>query len=97
MNPLLKVEVRCCCVPKNLLGWLPCLPTDYHEGNRVTFLRKSSIESEVTLELARYREFDTLDDVTRAPIYKVDTVAFKSNHKTIEFFRELIGFEENVK
>lgn len=83
MNKMM--EVRCCCVPQNLLGWLPA-PTVKFSGRTMNFpLPDGEV---LTLPMSRYIERVHGEVVT-------DLIAYKSQETPIETLRLIPNFVEN--
>lgn len=77
------VEVRCCCVPKNLLGWLPIYSQpDY--SDRYTYAYLDYGKEIKTLELQ-------IEGIQLAEY----AMAFKSDNTPLETLRKIPCFVEN--
>jgi hypothetical protein len=89
------VEVRCCCEPNKIIGWLRMPNPPTRPGTVPVLLRSpdvlaSDLPHMVELEAAwLWGAFDRTGDQTRR-------IAFKDNHMPIETLRLLPGFEENT-
>lgn len=87
-------EIRCCCVPEKLLGWVPCVPRDGHAIFTITkpqtfdIFNPSEYPPAITVErlalpMALYRDGDR------------EWMAIKSQETPIEKLRRIPGFIEN--
>lgn len=89
----MRVEVRCCCDPERLIGWINIegLP---RPGTRVVFPLNNPIS--LTLEdPPTPMKFATLE-VAVLRDKGNDSIAFKSNDLPIETFRRIRAFMENI-
>lgn len=91
----MQIEVRCCCQPQKLLGWLP-VPDGVGAGDTVHFVvsrprwRLASREAEPVFEMA---------DVITLPVAILDengrsSLALKSEETPVERLRQIPGFVE---
>lgn len=96
----MKLEVRCCCQPTKLLGWLP-VRDEVHDGDRIDFAVSTSWSilssqdiprpcvDKITLQAATYWE---RFDIEGAPAEA--HLALKSEETPVERLRLIRGFEE---
>jgi len=97
-----RVEVRCCCNPAQLLGWVELPVTQIQEGDVHAFalFDRSAVPKHEILRLPvaywwhHMRGFDGADEVK---INRESGLALKSNDTPIEKLRRIPGFEEAPK
>ena len=89
----MKMEVRCCCTPRKLLGWL-----DVKEG-----LRPGDVANFMLMEKRLTLEGDTSGkfEVVQLPIQRIaegskSWLALKSEETPIEKLRKIPGFKESI-
>jgi hypothetical protein len=104
----MRVEVRCCCDPGKLLGWIELAGRAHvAEGERFTFLLQPVNDMSPYLEAALRRTVDAevltlpvdywskwIATLDGAPPTLEDGLALKSNDTPIEQLRRILGFEE---
>jgi hypothetical protein len=86
-----RLEVRCCCQPRKVLGWLEVPEHQVREGNSVRFTIPPTWRPERVL----------LADTIALPVatiteYGRDWLAFKAEGAPVERLRKLPGFMENT-
>jgi hypothetical protein len=96
------LEVRCCCRPENLLGWLPVPERDVWNGARVAFRIPARVESrreQGIITVSAYRAEHIWLTVAH---YQCSAggpfrghLAFKSDDTPLETLRRLPGFVEH--
>lgn len=79
----MELEVRCCCQPRRLLGWMQ-LPDTYHREVRFQIMMNGFVR-DVVLPIENY---GPREDKSFRP-------AIKSMEFPVELFRLLPGFREN--
>lgn len=98
--PYTRVEVRCCCRPKKLLGWLEVDAAMVVAGRKINFaVERQALEfgkpaahqlgagvSRITLDVAPIVDYASAD---------YPHLALKSNDTPIEVLRRVVGFVEN--
>jgi len=96
-----KVEVRCCCVPQKLLGWLDVEPERIVVGNVVQF-RTPPSAGPVTFLHEGFETF-RLEPGERValPVAAISSgtaswLALKSEETPLETLRRIPGFIENT-
>jgi hypothetical protein len=94
----IKIEVRCCCQPQKLLGWLPVDPKDVRRGAVIKFI------------IPPFATFPADETVTVTPLARVALPvehfhpggfasyypALKSEETPIEVLGRIPGFVENT-
>lgn len=98
-----RVEVRCCCRPEKLLGWLQVPEEQLRAGNKIGFMAVATVNLTLAdgpgvmatvgghvVELPV--EYITLAGATIADAY----LALKSEETPIETLRQIRGFVENL-
>lgn len=97
----MRVEVRCCCQPQKLLGWMLLGVRSLRVGDVISFTIQRPFTARwspfsqapeklprVDLPVAEYFERDSLDGATHRGL------AFKSEETPIETLRMIRAFEE---
>jgi len=96
---LRRVEVRCCCRPEKLLGWLPVDEARIFVGSRVKFLiAPARTFKELGLESVSGFEVEVLTLPILEAVMPGELVghpALKSEETPIEVLRRIPGFVEN--
>lgn len=98
MKDRYSVEVRCCCTPKKLLGWIDisrpprmgevwAFPTNLPIGYRPNYMSEDKIEV-ISLQLEGYNSIENKK--------LIRGIAFKSEETPIETLRRITGFRENL-
>lgn len=82
------IEVRCCCRPQKLLGWVPVAYT----SNGVARMRLSSSDAILELPVQAYHSPDTRSETFTF----ITRLAVKSEETPLEVLRLVRGFEENT-
>lgn len=96
----MRVEVRCCCQPQKLLGWMSMPDKPLHVGDRISFIipRPPRVSLTPAFEFPLAYKLDVVDlTVARyvAPTFYPDNwLAFKSDDIPIERLRMLREFTE---
>lgn len=99
-----RLEVRCCCVPQNLLGWVDVPEARLRVGEFLPFVLRVPIPKNfgqhpelvesnaaaVRLEMAFYNVRDVDSDD-----FGTTSIALKSGELPIETLRRIPGFIEN--
>lgn len=99
----MRLEVRCCCVPKKLLGWLEVADYRVREGNTIQFILPPIYER-IFIDGRRY-ETMTAACYVRLPIARIGMtdlftgepashLALKSEETPLETLRQIPGFVE---
>jgi hypothetical protein len=83
-----RLEVRCCCQPRKLLGTLP-VPDHVQSGQCIVFLRLQHSADPSPLEHVMLRV------ATFWQRHKGYRLALKAEGVTLEVLRTLVGFEEH--
>lgn len=89
-----ELEVRCCCDPRRLLGYLPA-PDDAKSGQVMSF--KTQTDWKTCFE----SDWQPLDTVTFAELEISivglsgrERLAYKSDHTELQTLRKIVGFRE---
>lgn len=94
------MEVRCCCQPQKLLGWLP-VPDGTRRGSHVRFAVRQDLElvtapghaapvnTSVELPVETFGTYDASGE-------RVKHIALKSEETPIDVLRRIRGFVENT-
>jgi len=93
-----RVEVRCCCRPEKLLGWLPVDEARIFVGSRVKFLiAPARTFKELGLEGVAGFEVEvlTLPILWAIMPLEENRLALKSEDTPVEVLRRISGFVEN--
>ncbi len=100
------LEVRCCCQPQKLLGWLP-VPDDVRDGDTVCFTKNEchafaeqalfqpSHFVRITLPVATFREMR--GGVDEEDVQVTQHLALKSEETPIDVLRKIPGFKEATR
>lgn len=83
-----RLEVRCCCQPKKLLGTLP-VPDRVQHGQCIVFPRLQRLAGSNSLDRVM------LPVATFWQRHKGYCLALKAEGVTLEVLRTLVGFEEH--
>lgn len=96
----MRLEVRCCCTPCKLLGWIEW-PDDLRSHVRVSVIEKKTVQegideiSSKSPEAVPYESVVlTLCDFRKEAMHQ-PYKAVKSNDIPIETLRKILGFQEN--
>lgn len=94
----MQMEVRCCCQPQKLLGWLP-VPDDVHDGRVLRFIVRPARWEFTSVEATpEYKKVDEIElPVARLGIVGVTILALKSEETPIERLRLIPGFVEATR
>jgi len=91
------IEVRCCCQPEKLLGWLPT-PDRLYCGGRVTYVIPPRVDGPVlrgfTIQPAAVVVFEVA--MVRAKDSS-EWLALKGDETPLELLRRIPGFQENLE
>jgi hypothetical protein len=94
----MKIEVRCCCQPQKLLGWLPVDPKDVRRGAVINFTIIRSfanfLSDETVAVTPPARVALPVEDFHPGGLARYYP-ALKSEETPIEVLRKIPGFEEN--
>lgn len=85
------IEVRCCCVPKKLLGWLPVAEAIRQEGRDIRFQVLNNTNKS-TYEVVNL----TLAAILVIPALGARRLALKSNDIPVETLRRIPQWVENT-
>lgn len=92
------LEVRCCCVPEKLLGWLPVSDLQYEAGVMLDFVLRTPMQISAFVESSTPVQDDL--QLLRLPIAWMNHpqrgrfLAIKSEETPIEKLRLIPGFRE---
>ncbi len=90
----MRVEVRCCCQPQKLLGWLD-VPRDVRPGDSIRFPIVRVFGSALAGTPLRIQEHSVELPVAVFQDGSYEGIAFKSEETPIETLRMIRGFTEN--
>lgn len=93
------MEVRCCCQPKKVLGWLP-VPDDVEEGMTMAYAGVSRLPSPTDLWMdcapVTCKSIPVVQlKVARIAVGESSWLAMKGEGMTVEQLRTLVRFEES--
>lgn len=92
-----RMEVRCCCQPQKLLGWLPVPHPSPCRGMQVTFLVGRGAHYEWRAGEPVFLAAQTVTLPIEQIVMPGDQhLALKSEETPIETLRQIPGFVENV-
>lgn len=103
---MIKLEIRCCCIPRKLQGWINVPEELVKAGGEVTLPLRKSISGKrfVSLQVAHIKRehYVTLEEQERLDPSilqglegSTEYVALKSEDVPIEVLRNIPGFIEN--
>lgn len=96
----MKVEVRCCCVPQKLLGWLDVEPERVVVGRVLSFVAPAQWNFTNQFDVMRAPECISARSVN-LPVAAITVdgatwLALKSEETPLETLRRIRGFIENT-